>query len=306
VREQAEQIVDTMNEIHGVHSGFRAVHAKGLCCKGSFIATAEARAISVAPHLQGDQIPVTVRFSNGAGKPARADGAKDERGLAVKFHLADGASTDMVGLTLPVFFVKTPGDFLALLQAQRPDPATGKPNLDKITAFAVEHPETQRAFGFAMLSMSPASFAQCTFHGIHAFGFTAPDGAHRWIRYRWVPEAGESSLSDDETRALGREYLRDDLVRRLEEASIVFRLELQIGEDGDDPTDPTMPWPEERERIAAGTLTISEFTDHACDAMIFDPGRLTDGIERSDDPILHMRSEAYSVSYERRSSGVRP
>src|SRR5688572_5576423 len=153
MRAQAERIVDMLNEVHGVHEGFRAMHAKGLCCRGTFVATDDAKNVSIAPHLQGDEIPVTVRFSNGAGRPTRADGAKDERGIAVKFVLPDGSKTDMVGLTLPVFFVKNPDDFLALLEAQRPDPATGKPDLERITAFAAEHPESQRAFGFAMLSM---------------------------------------------------------------------------------------------------------------------------------------------------------
>ena len=34
--------------------------------------------------------------------------------------------------------------------------------------------------------------------------------------------------------------------------------------------------------------------------LVFDPMRLTDGIEPSDDPILAARPKAYSVSIERR------
>jgi catalase len=34
---------------------------------------------------------------------------------------------------------------------------------------------------------------------------------------------------------------------------------------------------------------------------VFDPSRVTDGIELSDDPILNFRPRAYSVSIERRS-----
>jgi catalase len=36
--------------------------------------------------------------------------------------------------------------------------------------------------------------------------------------------------------------------------------------------------------------------------MIFDPGNVIDGIEPSDDPILHARSAAYSVSFDRRTN----
>lgn len=300
--DQAERIVDAMGEIHGVHTGFRAVHAKGICTRGTFVANSEAAEFCIAPHFQGDETPVTVRFSNGSGKPTRADGARDERGMAVKFHLPDGSTTDMVCLTIPVFFVRTPEDFLTFLEAQRPDPETGKPDVPRIEAFVKEHPETQMAFGFSMFTMAPASFANCTFYGIHAFQLTGPDGSKRFVRYRWIPDAGESTLQDHETRALGKDYLGPELEERLAAGPFGYELFLQIGEEGDDPNDPTAPWPEERRLVRAGRMTINEFTGHACKDMIFDPGRVTEGIERSDDPILHARSEAYSVSYARRTS----
>ena len=301
MREQAELIVDAMNAIHGRHEGFRAVHAKGTCCRGTFIATTGAAELCVAAHMQGREVPVTVRFSNGAGKPTRADGARDERGMAVKFHLPDDTTTDMVALTLPAFFVRTPEDFLALLEAQRPDPATGKTDLERVAAFAEQHPETQRAFGFALFTQPPASFANCTFFGIHAFRYRAPDGSAHWVRYRWIPEAGEGTLTDQETRALGRDYLSAELRERLGREPVAFDLVLQIAEEGDDPNDPTELWPEERRLVGAGRMRLTEFAERECDGMIFDPGRLIEGVEPSDDPILAMRSPAYSVSFERRT-----
>lgn len=301
--ELAERMVDAMNAIHGVHQGSRAVHAKGSCCRGTFVASSDAVDICRAEHLQGSEIPVTVRLSSGSGKPTRADGARDERGMAVKFHLPGGETTDMVSLTLPVFFVKTPEDFLEFLEAQRPDPDTGKPNMDRIGAFIDEHPETQTATMFVMMNESPASFAGCTFNGIHAFRMTAPDGTTRFVRYSWAPALEPATLSDPETRALGRDYLHEELEQRLATEPIRFALHLQIGEAGDDPIDPTTPWPPERRVVVAGHLTIEEFAGQGCHGMIFDPGRLVDGVERSDDPILHARSDAYSVSYARRTAG---
>lgn len=301
MRELAEQIVDAMNAVHGIHEGFRAVHAKGVCCRGEFTATPEAAELCIAPHFQDEPVPVTVRFSSGSGKPTRADGARDERGMAVKFHLPDDRTTDMVGLTIPVFFVRTPADFLELLETQRPDPATGKPDMERIAAFAERHPETQKAFGFVMFTMSPAGFANCTFHGVHAFGYEAPDGTKRWARYRWVSAAGESTLTDEETRALGRNYLGEEMERRLVGGEVIFDLFLQLAEEDDDLTDPTNPWPEERKLARMGQLRLTEFVGTGCDPMIFDPGNLIEGIEPSEDPILQMRSPAYSVSFERRT-----
>ena len=39
--------------------------------------------------------------------------------------------------------------------------------------------------------------------------------------------------------------------------------------------------------------------------LVFDPTRVTDGIELSADPILHIRPDAYAVSVERRSGARR-
>ena len=226
--------------------------------------------------------------------------------MAVKFHLSGDVTTDIVALTLPVFFVRSPDDFLAFLEAQRPDPETGKPDLQRIEAFVNEHPETQTAVGFAMFSMAPASYANCTFHGIHAFKMTGPDGIQRYVRYHWVPAAGEATLEDEETRRLGKDYLRNELETRLKTSSVEFELQFQVAGTEDDPTDPTVAWPEDRQIVSAGTLSINEFAGTECEPMVFDPGRVIDGIERSDDPILHARSPAYSVSHERRSRASSP
>lgn len=293
-----------MNAIHGVHAGFRAVHAKGTCCRGTFVATAEARGLCRAPHFDGSPIPVTVRFSNGSGRPTRADGAHDERGMAVKFHLPGGQATDIVALTLPVFFVRTPQDFLALLEAQRPDPATGKPDLSRVMRFVEDHPEAQLALGFTMMSAAPASFAGCTFHAVHAFCLSAADGSRRYARYRWIPHQAAGTLSEEQTRSLGKDYLRDDLEQRLQRGRILFDLQLQLASADDDPSDPTIPWPEERRAVVVGRLTIESSAGGDCESMVFDPNRLVDGIEPSGDAILAARSAAYSVSHERRA-GVR-
>jgi catalase len=73
--------------------------------------------------------------------------------------------------------------------------------------------------------------------------------------------------------------------------------------------DPTAVWPEERETVAAGVLELTELDterETGGDVLVFDPMRVTDGIEPSDDPILRFRPDSYSVSVERRSGAKRP
>ena len=82
--------VDVINASFGRHPRRRALHAKGIWCRGTFRATPEAAALSRAAHLQGGDVPVLARLSNGGGNPKCPDYAPDVRGLAVKFELPGG------------------------------------------------------------------------------------------------------------------------------------------------------------------------------------------------------------------------
>lgn len=303
-----EQIVDAINDVNGRHAGMRAVHAKGTVCAGRFVATAEGSALTRAQHMNGAPVPATVRFSNGTGNPSRPDAAKDGRGMSVKLYLDDGARTDMVALTLPQFFVRTAEDFLAFTRARKPDPETGQPDMARLGTFLEAHPEALPAIQHALSQPAPASYAQLEYHGIHAFGWIAPDGERRWVRYSFRPAAGVAGLSDEEAQERAPHYLQDELRSRLEQGPVEFALEVTIAAEGDDPHDPTAAWPDERERVTVGTLTVEALDttrERGGDVLVFDPTRVTDGIELSDDPILRVRPDAYAVSVERRSGARR-
>ena len=301
-RDLSKDMVEALNDRYGVHPGFRAVHSKGICCRGTFTAEERASALTRAPHLQGDPVPATVRFSNGSGSPTRHDGARDGRGMATRFHVGDGMETDIVALTLPAFFVRTPEDFLEFTRAQKPDPETGKPDLAVIEKFVNAHPETQLAIGYSMFMEPPTSYAQCRYNSIHAFKWINAGGDEQFIRYRWEPEAGEANLTEEESRGRDRNYLREEMTERLSRGPAAFTLQVQLAEGGDDPADPTQPWPDERKILSVGRLEITDLDQQAdCEAWVFDPTRVIDGIECSDDRILHARPGAYSVSYERRA-----
>ena len=303
-----EQIVDAIHDIAGRHDGTRAVHAKGVVCAGTFTATPAAAALTRAEHMQGEPVRATVRFSNGGGDPGAPDYAKDGRGLAVKLYLGDGSRTDIVSLTLPRFFVRTADDFLEFTRARKPDPETGQPDMEKLGAFLQAHPEALPAIQHALGQPAPASYAQLAYHGIHAFRWIAADGSERWVRYSFRPAAGEAGLSDEEAREGGADYLQDEIRRRLESGPVEFTLEVSIAEEGDDPDDPTEPWPDDRRRVSVGTLRIDGLDDSRerdGDVLVFDPTRVTDGIELSGDQILRIRPDAYAVSVERRSGARR-
>jgi catalase len=303
----AKDVVDAINDISGSHPGHRAAHAKGIVCAGTFTASPGAKELSRAAHLQGDPVRITVRFSNGSGDPTRPDGGNDGRGLAVKFYLPDGSRTDIVAITLPVFFVRNPDDFLAFTRARKPDPETGQPDLDRVGAFLAEHQEAVPAIQFQLGMAPPASRAQLRYYGLHAFRFLADGGAARYGRYRFEPEAGEAWLDAEEAKAKSPDYLEDDLRERMAAGPVSFALTVQLAEDGDPTDDPTVQWPEEREVVELGRLEVTGLDterEHGDDVLVFDPTRVTDGIECSEDPILNFRPQAYSESVARRTGAA--
>jgi catalase len=302
--ELAEQAVDAINDISGRHEGHRAAHAKGTLLTGTF--TPSGSGITTAAHMQSEPVRVTARFSNGGGDPRIPDYAQEGRGLALKFYLPDGSTTDIVALSLPCFFARTPEDFLAFTRARKPDPETGQPDLEKVGAWLGEHPEAGPAIQAALSAEPPESYATVLYNSIHAFRWTAPDGTERWVRYRFEPEAGERSLSAEDAKARGRDYLQEEIVAR---DSAAFRLVVVIAGDGDDVNDPTVAWPEDRERIDVGRLELSgpdTEREQGDDILVFDPTRVTDGIDPSDDQILRFRPRAYAASVTRRSGAPSP
>jgi catalase len=298
-----EQLVDAANALYGAHSHRRALHAKGFFCSGTFTGTPDAAALSRAAHFQGDSVPALVRFSNGGGDPEGHDAQREARGMAVKLRPPDGAECDILAVTTPAFVLRTPEEFLELMELRLPDPETGQPDFEKLGEFLAAHPESQTAVQATLNTEPPASLATLTYHSPHAFKLVDAEGNGNWVRYRWRPEAGEATLPDDEARERGRDYLREELGERLRGGPAAFELRLQLAAEGDPLDDPTAVWPDEREQVIAGRLEVTEMIDDPeTDEHIevFDPTRIVDGIELSDDPILLARRRAYSVSAYRR------
>jgi catalase len=300
------QLVETMRTLAGAHPGFRPVHAKGIICSGTFRASAGARAVSRAVHLQGQAVPTVIRFSNSSGDPDVHDGIANARALAVKFQLPDGKNADILALHIEGFPARTPDEFLAFLRAQLPDPATGKPASDAVPRFLDSHPTTRAFIERLMQKPVPASYARASYYAEHAFKFTAADGTSRFGRYRWMPEAGEAYLSPDDASTRSTNFLREELEGRLRTGPVAFRLLLQLAGESDPTDDPTALWPADRPLVELGRLEVSRMSaTGAADErrLVFDPANVTDGIGLSDDPFPMARSAAYSISYDHRSKG---
>lgn len=289
-----EEAVERIVARFGVHAGMRPLHARGVICSGSFRPSPEAAGLTRAAHLQ-DEVPVLARLSNGGGDPNVPDRAPDVRGLAVSFELGAGARTDIVAQSAPRFPVRTPDAFVDLIEATERGPAM----LWKLPLFLARNPSALPALrANAAALKAPASYADVSYYAVHAFRWSDDDGESHWVRYIWTPGAGSAGTGADERSE--RDYLSRELAERLPERPVRFDLELQVGGVGDDPHDPTSVWSGDGGRILAGSLQLDAVAE-GHDGIIFDPMRLTDGIEPSEDAILHFRPRAYAASYDRRT-----
>ena len=289
----------------GPHAGFRANHAKGVLLTGHFKAAPGAAALTKAAHLQpGRSVPVTVRFSNGTGVPdlPDADPNASPHGMAIRFALPGGSSTDIVAISASSFPVATPEDFVALLTAIA-DSGPKAPKPAPIERFMSEHP---KAAAWAQTPRPPPeSFATLAFYGVNAFKFTNKAGQSQFIRYQILPAAGEHALSVDAAKGASRDYLMDEIRRRVVQHPARFRLVAQIAEAGDAVDDPSATWPASRRTVELGVLTLDGVVkDQVAEQkkLMFTPLALTDGIEPSRDPVLLIRPAAYGVSFAQRAN----
>lgn len=291
-----EQMVATITAEYGHHAGRRALHARGTFARGRFTATPAARALTRAAHMQGDPVDVLLRFSSGGGDPAIPDHEPGVRGVGISFSLPDGTVTDVVCQTVPRFPVRTPEDFEALLKANTRD----RSRAWKLPLFLARHPTVLPSLKPNLEALTPpVGYTTLPYYGVHAFRWLDADGGSRFVRYTLLPEGGDQRLSGGEAKQRGATYLEEELVERLRGGPARMTFEVQVAQPGDPADDPSAQWPADRERVAVGTLEVLEVVadpeggDHI---HVFDPNRVTDGIEPSGDPILAFRREAYSVS----------
>jgi catalase len=296
-------LVDALNTLSGgPHSGFRANHAKGVLVTGTFTPAKTASSLSTAPHF-AKPVPVLVRFSDTTGVPNMHDASPEAspHGMAIRFQLADGGSTDIVSISANSFPVATPEDFLALLTAITKS-GKGVPKPTPVEQFLGSHPA---ALKFATaVRPAPESFGTLAFHGVNAFKFTNAKGVSRFGRYQILPAAGEHALSAADATKAGPNYLMDELPKRIAAGPVKFRLLAQLAKEGDPTNDATAVWPPDRETVELGTISLTATEKEQVKeqkALLYNPLSLPAGIEPSADPILLARPPAYAVSFAQRA-----
>jgi catalase len=297
----SQQFLDAFDVLSGLHPGFRPVHAKGLMCSGTFTPSPEAAQLTRAPHASRPSIPVTVRYSNAPGVPTAPDNDPAQsgpRGIAVRFHLADHVHTDIIAHSANGFPVRTGEEFLEFLRAAAAFGA-GKP--EALGAFLATHPSARRYVETP--KPIPTSFAREAFFAVTSFKFTNAQGQSRHGRFRIRPEEGTEYLSAQEAAAKPTNFLFDELGPRLARGPFRLGVFVQMAGPGDDVADASTTWPDGREEVPFGTVTVAARVDDQAPErrkIIFDPLPRVDGIDSSGDPLTEVRSDLYLLSGRRR------
>jgi len=301
VVELANKMMAVFDKIFGVHPGFRPAHAKGVLLKGTFTPSAAAATITKADHMSR-KLPVFVRFSNSTGLPSIPDNdpKANPRGMAIRFYLAERHHTDIVAHSIDAFPTRSGEEFLEFLEASIAS-APGTPSPTPVEKFIATHAATE--IFVKTPKPAPVSFANESFFGVLAFKFTNAQGVERYGRYRIVPEAGIKHLSDDEVKTKNADYLIDEIIQRIKQEPVRFKILLQIAQERDEHDDSTVRWPEDREIVELGTIELTgEVEDNAAQQqqIIFDPIPRIDGLEATADPLFELRAAVYLISGRRR------
>lgn len=299
-----QDAVHTLEQIQGKFPGYRRAHAKGIFYEAIFTPNGNAIPYTIAGHLQQEPVSATVRFSNSPPDPTAADFLSPAKGMSIHFHQPDGSISQQVCATIPMFITKDPKTFVEMLKILGSH-KTGIHSIDLglgivqlLTTFP-EHKNTLLALK-EQLKQPPISYAALNYYPIHAFYLVNAEGTRQAVKYEWQPLKEEKSTSILDRISLSKNYLSEELEKRLDKGTVSFELYIRIAEDTDPTDDPTDTWPTNRQKVLVGQLTINKKIFPA-ESILFDPTIVGKGIELPDDPILHFRHEAYAVSYDRRN-----
>ena len=264
-------IVEALKAVAGDPPKARASFAKGRCVRGTYTASDRAEEITKSRSFTGPS-RVLARFSVGGGNPEAADTDNGElRGFAFRLGDDDHRS-DILAQSAPVHFARTLDQMLH--QAN----------------YISAHP-------------LPGSFADTTYWGVHSFPATNLKRETRFIKFKVTPPGGDVTPTRHEGKAKSADFLHDDLKSRIAAGDVRFSVMALLDRPGDPVMDVTIRWPDEdrREMVRLGTIVITGVEpNELCDASIFNPASLAEGIGHPPDEIFAARHAAYTISLAKR------
>jgi catalase len=170
----------------------RVVHARGVGAHGIFVSYGDQSQYTKAAFLdeKGKTTPVFVRFSTVMNSMGSPETIRDPRGFAIKFYTEQG-NYDIVGLHVPVFFIRDAIKFPDFVHALKPSPVTNRQDPNRMFDFFSHLPESTNMITYIYSDTgTPANYRQIDGWGIHAFKWVNAKGDVVYVKYRWTSLQG--------------------------------------------------------------------------------------------------------------------
>jgi catalase len=288
----------------------RVVHARGTGAFGEFVPTGDLSALTTAQVFKpGTTTPVFVRFSTVMGYRGSPEQARDPRGFAIKFYTKQG-NWDIVGINLPVFFIRDAIKFPDFVHANKPSPVTGVQDANNAFDFFAHSPEATNMLTHLYSEQGmPDSYRHMDGFGVHAFKFVNAKGEVNYVKFHWKSRQGLQGIAGkDIPKSIGADWnlMSNDLYNAIKAhdnpqwdlyAQVISPKDLDKLNLDFDPLDDTKVWPASIAERKVGTMTLNRIPDNyfeSTEESAFAPSRLVPGIEPSEDRMLQGRLFAYA------------
>ncbi len=176
--------INRFQEVNELPSGFRGNHAKGVCIAGFFESNGAGSRLSKAAIFERDRVLLIGRFG---GRPSAMDSAMAVRSLALRFSSPGGEEQRAWMNSIPIPTINTPEGVFDQLTATPPDPATSKPDPDKMLALLASHPETIRAAVIIRSQRPHPASGNAAYHRPDAFPFIDVAGTAHPVLWSMAP-----------------------------------------------------------------------------------------------------------------------
>jgi catalase len=301
----------------------RVVYAHGFGAHGFFETYQSLSDVTSADLFQraGEVTPAFVRFSTAVGSQGSFDLARDVRGFAVKLYTQRG-NWDLVGNSMPVFFIQDPIKFPDLIHALKAAPDRGFPQAqsahDNFWDFVSLMPESSHMIMWLMSDRGiPRSFRFMEGFGVHTFRFVNEAGESTFVKFHWKPKLGLQSVTWSEAVKINGadpDFHRRDLWDAIEAGDFpewelgvqLFNVEMAALLPFD-PLDPTKLIPEELVPLRkVGRLVLDRNVKNyfaETEQVAFATHNLVPGIDFTNDPLLQGRNFSYVDTQLKRLGG---
>jgi len=286
----------------------RVVHARGTGAHGVFVASTDYSNITTAAPFEskGKETPVFVRFSSVIHPLGSPETLRDPRGFATKFY-SDEGNWDLVGINLPVFFIRDAIKFPDMVHSLKPSPVTNIQDPNRFFDFFSNEPgSTSMLTRVFSDDGTPASYREMDGFGVHAYKMINDQGEVNYVKFHWKSHQGIKNLDADQVKAVqstDTQHMTRDLYTNISQGNfpkwdlyIKTMKPAELNNFAYNPLDATKAWTN-IEETKVGTMTLNRVPDNffqETEQVAMAPANLIPGIEPSEDRLLQGRIFSYA------------